>query len=188
MSCVSLKSANYKKIGSAKCHICRRFSNLANYWSPQICGFAICGIYLRTAHLWRCIKSKNPWKPLTFPLCRTRQWGTAAPWSARRCPGPSVPSARSGYSRPNPSPAALRWWGYLIDVFCQLCWVFIVVLAQDTTKTILLFWTSLIHDFSGGKNGSIIFTKKSFSPQFPNLRVPDPWHGTDPDDRIRTSG
>ncbi len=36
---------------SAKCHICVRFANLTNYLSPKICGYAICGIYLRTTHL-----------------------------------------------------------------------------------------------------------------------------------------
>jgi hypothetical protein len=43
------KSANGK---SAKCHICGRSANLTNYISPPSCGFAICGTYLRTAHLW----------------------------------------------------------------------------------------------------------------------------------------
>ncbi len=41
-----------KKIGSAnrksaKCHSCGR-SAITNFFSPQICGFAICGTYLRT--------------------------------------------------------------------------------------------------------------------------------------------
>jgi hypothetical protein len=46
-TCGSIKSANHKNIGSAKCHChtCRRSKNLTNYFSPQICGFAeiICG-------------------------------------------------------------------------------------------------------------------------------------------------
>jgi hypothetical protein len=51
------KSANHKKIGcahrkSAKCLICRRSANLTNYIRPHGCGFAICGTYLRTAHIW----------------------------------------------------------------------------------------------------------------------------------------
>jgi hypothetical protein len=52
----SFKSLNYKKVGSANrksanCHICRSSANLTNYLGPQICGFAICGFYLRTVHL-----------------------------------------------------------------------------------------------------------------------------------------
>ncbi len=38
------RSANYK---SANCHICERSANPVN---PQVCGFAICGTYLRSAH------------------------------------------------------------------------------------------------------------------------------------------
>ncbi len=38
------RSANHK---SANCHICERSANLV---SPQVCGFTICGTYLRTAH------------------------------------------------------------------------------------------------------------------------------------------
>ncbi len=35
------------------CHICGRSANLTNFVSPQVvCGFVICGTYLRTAHLW----------------------------------------------------------------------------------------------------------------------------------------
>jgi hypothetical protein len=51
-NCGGFKSANHKKkIGSAnpkfaKCHICWRSANLTNYLSP-----ALCGTYLRTAHL-----------------------------------------------------------------------------------------------------------------------------------------
>ncbi len=44
-------SANRK---SAKCRICGRSANLKKNYSPQICRFAICGTYLRTAQL--CIK------------------------------------------------------------------------------------------------------------------------------------
>jgi hypothetical protein len=33
---------------SAKCHFCGRFVIIAHYVSPGICGFAICGSYLRT--------------------------------------------------------------------------------------------------------------------------------------------
>jgi hypothetical protein len=52
----SLKPANQKKIGSAnsksaKCHSCGRFANLTDYFSMQICGFAVCRTYLRTGHL-----------------------------------------------------------------------------------------------------------------------------------------
>jgi hypothetical protein len=44
-----------KEIGSAnrkheKCHNCGKSANITNYFSPQICGFAISGTYLRTAH------------------------------------------------------------------------------------------------------------------------------------------
>ncbi len=34
-----------------KYHSCERSTNLTNCLSPQICGFAICRTYLRTAHL-----------------------------------------------------------------------------------------------------------------------------------------
>jgi hypothetical protein len=47
---IKIRSANRK---SAKCHICERSANLTNYLGPQICGFAVCGNYLRTAHLWK---------------------------------------------------------------------------------------------------------------------------------------
>jgi hypothetical protein len=48
--------ANHKKIVSenrkpAKCHICGRSANLTNYSITQICGFAICGPYVRTAQV-----------------------------------------------------------------------------------------------------------------------------------------
>ncbi len=46
---IKIGSANRK---SAKCHICGRSTNLTNYLSPPSRGFAICGTYLRTAHLW----------------------------------------------------------------------------------------------------------------------------------------
>ncbi len=51
------KSANHENTGfanhkSAKCHIRGRSANRTNYLGPQICGFAICGTYLRTVHLW----------------------------------------------------------------------------------------------------------------------------------------
>ncbi len=36
---------------SAKCHICGRSANAKKNVSPQICGFALRGTYLRTAHL-----------------------------------------------------------------------------------------------------------------------------------------
>ncbi len=52
--CESFKSANYKKAlvrKSGNCHICGKSANRTYYTSPQGCGFAICGIYLRTAHL-----------------------------------------------------------------------------------------------------------------------------------------
>ncbi len=45
----TLKSAKRKKIGSSK------RKSAKNYWSPQLCGFAICGTYLRTAHLWEAV-------------------------------------------------------------------------------------------------------------------------------------
>jgi hypothetical protein len=53
----SFKSANHKKFGfanrkSAKCNLCGRSANLIFYLCPPICGFAICGTYLRTANLW----------------------------------------------------------------------------------------------------------------------------------------
>ncbi len=61
-------SPNHKKIGSAnrksaKCRTCGRSANLTNFLSPQICGFAICGTYLRTL-----LESKEkltcfPWAP-----------------------------------------------------------------------------------------------------------------------------
>jgi ribosomal protein S14 len=41
-------SANRK---SAKCLICGRSANITNYWSPEICRFAICETYLRATHL-----------------------------------------------------------------------------------------------------------------------------------------
>ncbi len=41
-----IRSTNRK---SAKCHICGRSTDPTNYLSPQICGFAICVSYLRTA-------------------------------------------------------------------------------------------------------------------------------------------
>jgi hypothetical protein len=41
------RSANRK---SAKCHISEWSANLTNYLSLQICGFAICEMYLRSAH------------------------------------------------------------------------------------------------------------------------------------------
>jgi hypothetical protein len=50
------KSANPNNIGSANhksasCHTYGRSAIITILLSPQICGFAICGTYLRTAHL-----------------------------------------------------------------------------------------------------------------------------------------
>jgi hypothetical protein len=44
----NIGSANRK---STNCHTCGRSANITNFVSPQICGSAICGTYLRTAHL-----------------------------------------------------------------------------------------------------------------------------------------
>jgi hypothetical protein len=51
-----------KKIGPtnrklAKCHIFERSVNFTNYVRPPIWGFAICGTYMRTAHL--CIDHRK---------------------------------------------------------------------------------------------------------------------------------
>ncbi len=53
------KSVNCKNTGtacskSANCHICAKFTYLTNFLSPKIEGFAICGTFLRTAHLCTC--------------------------------------------------------------------------------------------------------------------------------------
>jgi hypothetical protein len=57
-TCGNFKSTNHKKDWaanrkSAKSHICGRSANRTNYLNPQFCGFAICGTYLRIAHLWK---------------------------------------------------------------------------------------------------------------------------------------
>ncbi len=51
-TCGSFKFANHIKDWTAnrKYAKCRKSSNQTNYISPQTCGFAICGTYLRTAH------------------------------------------------------------------------------------------------------------------------------------------
>jgi hypothetical protein len=54
-ACGNFKSANHKKDWankSAKWHICCRSAILTDFLIPLSCGFAICGTYLRTAHLW----------------------------------------------------------------------------------------------------------------------------------------
>jgi hypothetical protein len=47
--CEEIGSAS---LNSVTCHFCRRPAHLTIYFIPQICGFAICETYLRTAHLW----------------------------------------------------------------------------------------------------------------------------------------
>ncbi len=58
--CRSFKSAKHKKVWSANRksakfkvpHLRKIHKYTSNYLCPQICGFVICGTYLRTANLW----------------------------------------------------------------------------------------------------------------------------------------
>ncbi len=47
------ESANFANRKSASCHRCGRPAIITNFVSPKICGFAFCGTYLQTAHLFR---------------------------------------------------------------------------------------------------------------------------------------
>jgi hypothetical protein len=63
-TCGSFMSANRKKIGSANRksangHICGRSANLTNYLCLQICGFVICGTFMRIAQLCSLDKLAN---------------------------------------------------------------------------------------------------------------------------------
>ncbi len=54
---------------SAKCQL--RSANLTNYLSPQICGFAICGTYLRTTHFWLMELEEGGEHWMEIPFCVT---------------------------------------------------------------------------------------------------------------------
>ncbi len=77
------ESANPK---STKCHICGRSRKSTKFLSPQICGFATCGTYLRAAHLCFC-----GFFPCFLPVCRRAGFH----WSRRRIVSWEWPQCRA---------------------------------------------------------------------------------------------
>ncbi len=55
--------ANHK---FANCHICGTSANLWRILSPEICGFAVCGTWVRTAPMFRTLPSRESGRKINY--------------------------------------------------------------------------------------------------------------------------